>query len=77
MAGEEKKVCVQYMGRKRAAGAGYINKPAQIRRSKACVEGKQFVIEKCSLAKNNNLQIIKEKKVSINVGKTTKVSKQT
>lgn len=35
------------------------------------------MIEKYSLAKSNNLQIIKEKKVSINMGKTTKVSKQT
>lgn len=32
MAGEEKKVCVQYMERKRAAGVGCINQPAQIRR---------------------------------------------
>lgn len=75
MAGKEKKVFVQYMERKRVAGVGCINKPAQIRRKQSLC--KQFMIEKWSLAKNNNLQIIKEKKVSINMGKTTKGSKQT
>lgn len=35
MAGEEETVSAQYVGRKRSAGIGSINKPAQIRRKQS------------------------------------------
>lgn len=35
MAGEEEKVHAQYAGRKRAAGVGSINEPAEIRRKQS------------------------------------------